>query len=202
MSQIISFMRSDPQKRVLFFFCDYCTPAHDVSAQIFKAYLAQSIRLDPDLAPFIYDNYYAKGRSPTTKALKEILVTIIKELDFVRLIVDGVDEVQSAEHRRLLQELHTVTTAGGTSCKLLVSSQDLPSIRPFLSGKTRDHLFLGDEKQAISKDMAIIVDASLDDLGGVFGITLDVSERTSLRDRVLEKAEGQDIPFPQNRLSY
>lgn len=185
-------MRSDPQKRVLFFFCDYCTPAHDVSAQIFKAYLAQSIRQDPDLATFIYDNYTAKGRSPTTKALKEILVTVIKELDFVRLIVDGVDEVQSTEHRRLLQELHTVTTAGGASCKLLVSSQDLPSIRPFLSGKTRDHLFLGDEKQAISKDMATVVDASLNDLGEVFGITLDVSERMSLRDQVLEKAEGRD----------
>lgn len=196
MSQIISFMRSDPQKRILFFFCDYCTPAHDVSAQIFKAYLAQTIRQESDLAPFTYDNYTSKGRSPTTKVLKEILVTIIKESDFVRLIVDGVDEVQSSEHRRLLQELHAVTTTAGDSCKLLVSSQDLPSIRPFLSGRTRDHLFLGDETQAISKDMAIVVDASLESLGDVLGITLDTSERMSLRDRCLEKAEGRDlIPF-------
>lgn len=193
MSQIISFMRSDPQKRTLFFFCDYCTPAHDVSAQIFKAYLAQSIRQESDLAPFIYDNYTSKGRSPTTKVLKEILVTIIKESDFVRLIVDGVDEVQSSEHRRLLQELHAVTTTAGASCKLLVSSQDLPSIRPFLSGRTRDHLFLGDERQAISKDMAVVVDASLESLGDVLGITLDMSERMSLRDRCLEKAEGRNI---------
>lgn len=188
-------MRSDPKKRILFFFCDYCTPVHDVSAQIFKAYLAQSIRRDPDLAPFIYDTYAAKGRSPTTKVLKEILVTIIKEMDFVRLIVDGIDELQSTEHRRLLQELQAVTTTVGDSCKLLVSSQDLPSIRPFLSGKTRDHLCLRDEEQAISKDMAIVVDASLDELGGVIGVTLEVSERMSLRDRVLEKAEGRDPSF-------
>lgn len=191
MSQIISFVRSDPRKRVLFFFCDYCTPAHDVSAQIFKAYLAQSIRQDPDLAPFIYDNYTAKGRSPTTKWLTEILITVIKELEFVRLVVDGIDELQSTEHGRLLKELHTVTARAGPSCKLLVSSQDLPSIRPYLSGKIRDHLFLGDEKQAISKDMATVVDASLEELSEVFGITLDVSEQKSLRDRILEKAEGR-----------
>lgn len=190
MSQIISFMRSDPQKRLLFFFCDYCTPAHDVAAQIFKAYLAQSIRQESDLATFIYDDYSSKGRSPTTKVLKEILVTILKESDFVRLIVDGVDEVQSTEHRRVLQELHAVTVAAGTSCKLLVSSQDLPSIRPFLSGRTRDHLFLGNETQAISKDMAIVVDTSLENLGDVLGVTLDISERMSLRNRVLDKAEG------------
>lgn len=196
MSQIISFMRSDPQKRTLFFFCDYCTPAHDVPAQIFKAYLVQSIRRESNLAPFIYDNYSSKGRSPTTKMLKEILVTILKESDFVRLIVDGVDEVQSTEHRRVLQELHAVTVAAGTSCKLLVSSQDLPTIRPFLSGRSRDHLFLGDEKQAISQDMAIVVDVSLESLGEVLGVTLDMSERMSLRKRVLEKAEGRDlIPF-------
>lgn len=199
MSQIISFMRSDPHKQILFFFCDYCTPAHDVAAQVFKAYLAQSIRRESDLAPFIYDNYSSKGRSPTTKVLKEILVTILKESDFVRLIVDGVDEVQSTEHRRLLQELHAVATTAGASCKLLVSSQDLPSIRPFLSGKTRDHLFLGDEKQAISKDMATVVDASFETLGDILGVTLDTSEQLSLRERILVKAEGQDL-MPSNIL--
>jgi hypothetical protein len=193
MSQIISFMRSDSQKRILFFFCDYCTPAHDVAAQIFKAYLAQSIRQDPDLAPFIYDDYAAKGRSPTTKVLKEIIVKIIQELNFVRLIVDGVDEMPSTEHRRLLRELYEVTNAAGTSCKLLISSQDLPTIRPFLSGKISDHLFLGDEKQEIGKDMAIVVDASLDNLGEVLGVTLNTSERTSLRTQILDKAEGQHL---------
>lgn len=181
-------MRSDTQKRILFFFCDYCTPAHDVPAQIFKAYLAQSIRRESDLAPFIYDHYSSKGRSPTTKVLKEILITILRESDFVRLIVDGVDEVQSTEHRRVLQELHAITIAAGASCKLLISSQDLPSIRPSLSGRTRDHLFLGDEKQAICKDMALVVDASLENLGDVLGVSLDMSERMSLRNRVLEKA--------------
>lgn len=125
--------------------------------------------------------------------LKEILITILKESDFVRLIVDGVDEVQSTEHRRVLQELHAITIAAGASCKLLVSSQDLPSIRPSLSGRTRDHLFLGDEKQAICKDMALVVDASLENLGDVLGVSLDMSERMSLRDRVLEKAEGRDL---------
>lgn len=126
----------------------------------------------------------------------EILVTIIKDFDFVRLIVDGVDEVQSTEHRRLLQELQSVATTAGASCKLLISSQDLPSIRPSLSGRTRDHLFLGDVRQAISKDMATVVDASLENLGDMLGITLDISERMSLRYRVLEKAEGQDLaPF-------
>lgn len=190
MSQIIPFIRADPQKRILFFFCDYCTPAHDVSAQVFKAYLAQSIRQDPDLAPFIYDGYAAKGRSPTTVTLREILVTILQELDFVRLIVDGVDEIPSTEHRRLLKELHTVTNTAGASCKLLISSQDLPTIRPSLTGKISDHLFLGDENQAIKKDMATVVDASLDNLGDVLGVALDVSERMSLRNRILGKAEG------------
>lgn len=60
-----------------------------------------------------------KGRSLTTKWLTEILITVINELGFVRLVVDGIDELQSTEHGRLLKEHHAVTTMAGPSCKLL-----------------------------------------------------------------------------------
>lgn len=187
-SQIISFLRQRSSNKTLFFFCDYQTPTYGITAQIFRAYLAQLVRSTPEAASYIYDEHLAKGHSPIAKVLKAVLASIIKQSDFVRLIVDGVDELQSSEHRRLLEELIQLTKVSGDSCKLLISSQDLPSIRPTLGSKLV--LFLGNAEEPIKKDIALVVNQSMERLSNALDGILDAKEISSIQEQIVNKAEG------------
>lgn len=108
----------------------------------------------------------------------------------VRLIVDGVDEVQSTEQKLIIRELTQFTKLCGEACKLLVASQDLPVIRLTLRGVP--HLFLGDERQAIEKDMRLVVEASLTELDESLNGALGEMQVSSLRDLIVNKAEGEE----------
>lgn len=189
MSQIISFIDACPDKTVLYFFCDYHTPAYQVTARILKTYLAQCISQNPDVVPFLHDEYFAKGRLPDTRVLKNALVDVLKSMHFIRLIVDGLDEVQASEHHQILRDLMQLTGTCGDTCKLLVASQDLPTIRPTLS--RAPYIFLGDESKAIERDMGVVVDTSLTDLDEKLGGRLGEAQRASLRKLILSKAEGE-----------
>lgn len=188
-SQIVSFVSTDPHKRVLFFFCDYHTPAYAVSTQILKAYLSQCISQDSGIIPFLYDEYVAKGLLPISTQLKKALVSIFQSLNCVRLIVDGVDEVQPTEQKLIIRELTQFTKLCGETCKLLVASQDIPNIRLTLRGVP--YLFLGDERKAIEKDMGVVVKASLMELDENLHGALGEVKRASLQDSIVNKAEGK-----------
>lgn len=135
----------------MFFFCDDRTPAYEVTTQILKAFLAQCISQDPGIVPFLYDEYIAKGLSPVAKTLKTALIAVFQSMDLVRLIVDGLDEVQATEHKHILRELIQFTKHCGKACKLLVASQDLATISRTLYNMP--YMFLGDERQAVERDM-------------------------------------------------
>lgn len=175
--------------RVLFFFCDYRTPAHQVTTQILKSYLAQSISQDRDIVPFLYEEYVAKGLSPVTKVLKLALIAVSKSADMVRLIVDGLDEIEATEHKPVLRELKLLTELCGETCKLLVASQDIPSIRSLL-GRT-PQIFLGDEMKSIELDMRVVVDARLTELDEGLNGALEGAQKESLRISILSNAGGE-----------
>lgn len=199
-SQVVSFIPADQKNkvRVLFFFCDYRTPAHQVTTQIFKAYIAQCISQNQSIVPFLYEEYVAKGLSPVAKVLKPALIAVSKSTDMVRLIVDGLDEIEATEHKPVLRELKGLTELCGESCKLLVASQDIPSIRSML-GKV-PQIFLGDEREAIETDMRIVVDATLTELDESLQGALDGAQKATLRASILSNAEGKDrFQYPQNR---
>ncbi|KAI1399172.1 hypothetical protein F4819DRAFT_429846 [Hypoxylon fuscum] len=187
-STIISFMQSNPKQRALYFFCDYHTPAYGISAYIFRVFCSQILRFSPELAPFFYDEYSSKGLSPSAMVLKEALSKTMKSIEFVRLVVDGIDELPSSEHRKLISELIDLATSSGDTCKLLISSQDLPSIRPSLS--RRSTLFLGDETEPIRKDIGYIVEKALVELDDALGGELGGDLLENIRANIMSKAEG------------
>lgn len=195
-SQIVPFVSADPSKRIMFFFCDYRTPAYEVTTQILKAFLAQCISQDPGIVPFLYDEYIAKALSPSAKVLKAALIAVFKSMDLVRLIVDGLDEIQATEHKHILRELVQFTKLCGESCKLLVASQDLPTIRPALGNMPC--IFLGDERQAIERDMGTVVDATLTELDETLNGALAEEQKAWLRASILKKAEGSKCSIFSN----
>ncbi|RYP58606.1 hypothetical protein DL770_010393 [Monosporascus sp. CRB-9-2] len=191
-SQIISFLRLKRDTRVFFFFCDYHSAPYAITARIFRAFAAQVMGIAPETIPFFYDEYLAKGRRPSAAVLKEALAKILAEFDDIRLLVDGIDELPASEHKTLINELIQLAKASNHSCKLLISSQDLPSIRPHLSQKPAQKciLFLGDEKSAMEKDVGIIVTNSLEDLNQNVGTVIVPPLMEELRSKILQKSEG------------
>lgn len=139
--------------------------------------------------PFLYEEYVAKGLSPVTKVLKPALIAVSKSADMVRLIVDGLDEIEATEHKPVLRELKRVTEICGETCKLLVASQDIPSIRSLL-GRT-PQIFLGDERQAIESDMRVVVDVRLAELDEGLNGALEGAQKESLRVSILNNAGGK-----------
>lgn len=141
--------------------------------------------------PFLYDEYVAKGLSPVAKVLRLALIAVSKSADVVRFIIDGLDEIDATEHKRVLRELRRLTEFCGETCKLLVASQDIPSIRSML-GKT-PQIFLGapDERKAIEMDMRVVVEATLTELDEGLDWALTRDQKAVLQGSILSSAEGE-----------
>jgi hypothetical protein len=198
-SQIISFLRLKSDTRVLFFFCDYHSAPYKITARIIGAFIAQIMRIAPGTISFFYDELLAKRQTPSASVLKEALTKILAEFNDVCLLVDGTDELPESEHKAIISHLIQLTKASNSSCKLLVLSQDRPSIRPHISQKRGQNslLFLGDEKSAIEKDVDIIVKNSLEDLNQNVGNAISPPLIEELQRKIRQKSEGE-----KSRLSF
>ncbi|KAJ2987229.1 hypothetical protein NUW58_g4620 [Xylaria curta] len=186
-SQIIYFLRSDPRRNVVFFFCDFHTPATGVTSHILKSMCSQLIRMSSEFVPFIYDEYVSKGRKVVPSTLKEILPKLLAHFEDVHLVIDGVDESPQGEHRALIKTICKLTDTN-LSCKTLIVSQDIPSIAISLS--KRQKLCISDEKDHIREDMGMVVDSALREINNMHDGAIGESVLGELKDRILEKAEG------------
>ncbi|KAF9771627.1 hypothetical protein IL306_010728 [Fusarium sp. DS 682] len=187
-AKLISFLRADSTRKVAFFFCDFNTPVHAASTGIFRALTAQILRLSPDTAPFVYEESIAHGKKPTTDILKKLLPRLIGNMSDVRLVVDGLDEISTSEHRKLITDLlRVIKDAPG--CKMLLISQDVPSISVQLSKHTR--LSMAEEGVNTQKDLAVVVNGFLRDLDSQHDGALGETVLQDLQNDILQKAEGR-----------
>jgi Cdc6-like AAA superfamily ATPase len=186
-SMLIRFLRSDPNRRVCFFFCDYNTSALDIGTQILRTICSQIIRMAPDLVPYVYDECLGKAHRASSDVLRRIIPQLFARFDDVNLIVDGIDEIPSSEHRSLIITLLQLSKSC-SGLKLLLVSQDLSTISTHLSKKPT--LCLREEAEATREDHAIMVEGSLkelnDDRHGAIGDAL----MEKLKKDILDKSEG------------
>ncbi|KAF4975683.1 hypothetical protein FZEAL_7573 [Fusarium zealandicum] len=186
-AQLVSFLRADTSRNVCFFFCDFNTPTSAASGHIFRAITAQIVHLLSTAAPYLYSECVAKGQKPTADVLKRLLPGLLSSIDDIRLIVDGVDEISTSEHRKLLSDM-LFLTKGASGCKLLLISQDIPSISVQLSKQPR--FSMADETINIQKDISAIVEHSLREIDSQHEGALGETVLQDLLSDVLNKAEG------------
>lgn len=136
---------------------------------------------------FLYDECVVAGRTPSISFLKLILPKLLTAFKDIRIIIDGIDEVSPSQHRELMKTLVSIAESQ-ENCKLLFSSQDIPSIKGNLKGKPT--LFIGAESSAVAKDINTIVESSLEEINDKHGGSIPADTLTEVHGSILERAQG------------
>jgi hypothetical protein len=150
-------------------------------------------QLLPEAASYIYDEGLRKRKLPTAETLRAILSQLFIQVDDMRLVVDGLDEVAEGEHRALVKGLLRLVQ-DQTSARLLLVSQDIPSISRQLPKRARHSMSDKRLKEAVSKDIALIVESTMDELiddpVDTSSVIIGREEREALVAAISNKAEG------------
>ncbi|KAK8109245.1 hypothetical protein PG984_015046 [Apiospora sp. TS-2023a] len=186
-AQLIRFLRSDPNRKVCFFFCDFQTPSHSISTHILRSIASQILHIVPDAVPYIYNEYVGKPQPPSGQTLKRILHNLFSLAGDLRLVIDGIDEISPSEHQILLKDLLQLTKAA-PNLKLIVVSQDISTISKPLFKQNK--LRMSDERCSIEKDLSLIVRDSLEEIAGFHGDQIGKDVLGQLESDILKKAEG------------
>ncbi|UQC74164.1 NACHT domain-containing protein [Colletotrichum lupini] len=162
---LIYFLKSNPNWNCLFFFCDFHTTGYGVSVQVLRSICAQILNLVPETASFMHKDFF----------------------NDLRLIIDGIDEIVSSEHGELIKTLAKLAETQ-ENFRLLISSQDIPSIARNLKG--RPTLIVGKQSASICKDIDLIVSSRLEAINEGLDGRVPESVFTEIRETILKRAEG------------
>ncbi|KAK1459054.1 NACHT domain-containing protein [Colletotrichum melonis] len=186
-SQLIYFLKSNPNWNCLFFFCDFHTTGYGITVQVLRSICAQILDLVPETASFMYKECVVSGKTPSTSFLKEFIPKLFSFFEDLRLIIDGIDEIGSSEHGELIKTLAKLAETR-ENFRLLVSSQDIPSIARNLKG--RPTLIVGKQSASVCKDIGLIVSNRLEAIHEGLDGCVPQSVFTEIRETILQRAEG------------
>ncbi|KXH44709.1 NACHT domain-containing protein [Colletotrichum simmondsii] len=127
------------------------------------------------------------GKTPSTSFLKELIPKLSSFFNDLRLIIDGIDEIVSSEHGELIKTLAKLAETQ-ENFRLLISSQDIPSIARNLKG--RPTLIVGKQSASVCKDIGLIVSSRLEAINEGLDGRVPESVFTEIRETVLKRAEG------------
>ncbi|KXH58631.1 NACHT domain-containing protein [Colletotrichum salicis] len=190
-SQLIYFLRSNPNWNCLFFFCDFHTTGYGVTVQVLRSICAQILDLAPETASFMHKECVISGETPSSSFLKETISKLFSFFEDLRLVIDGIDEIGSSEHGELIKTL-TKLAETQNNFRLLVSSQDIPSIARNLKG--RPTLMVGKQSPSVCKDIGLIVSSRLEAINEGLDGCVPETVLTEIRETILKRAEGLGIP--------
>lgn len=189
-SQIVYYLRTFHNIRCLMFFCDFHTTGYQITLQILRSLCAQIITLAPAASSFMYDECVATGKPSSVAFLKTLVPRLLTSFDDIRILIDGLDEVDQSGHGELVKTMIKMVDNHDT-CKLLISSQDIPSIRIRL--KATPSIFLGSQAEHVAKDIKLIVERRLEDIKDTFGLQNSQDLFDQLEKTILNRAEGMSI---------
>lgn len=155
------------------------------------------ISLAPELTSFIYDECIMAGRAPSTSCLKTLIPKLLTAFKDIRMMIDGIDEVEHSQHRELINTVTSFTDNAEMqgNCKILFSSQNIPSILSNLRNKPE--LSLGAESASIADDLKIFVTTSLEELNDIHDGAISKGLLSDVQASILERAEGMIQVSPE-----
>ena len=194
-SNLVHFLRQDRQNNVLFYFCNGYR-SHEINnpAAMLQSFCCQLLQSHIDLSSYMFDEYVSKGLSASWKTLLHALQKLLTCVDGARIILDGIDEWDLSDVKRLfteLMELTDTTSPGNKSYKVLISSRDVPQISNALS--KRPTVSLSKEKSAIDAAIRIYTQASISDLLDRRCLEISPSVIQELENSLVDKSDGESL---------
>ena len=113
----------------MYFFCDFAARKQQDGKAIVQSLLLQMIeQSDGKTIEKLQESKESTKQRPHLAGLTETLCAACKALNGIRLILDGIDELENTKDlRNLFNKLI------GVGCKILIFSRDSPHIRRLLS---------------------------------------------------------------------
>jgi hypothetical protein len=121
---------------IIYFYCNY----QDVQRRSFlalgRSLLAQLLRYDESLLPFLYEKCVSSGQVSlvSTQLCAEVLETCLKTMPKIYIVVDGIDECDFSERKSILSFFTPIIEGDDLPGKIraLFVSQDENDIRKLL----------------------------------------------------------------------
>jgi hypothetical protein len=156
--------------------------------EILRRLVAQLVRANIDLIPYIFENYANRGLAPAVVRVRKLIAELLDLVPSVRVIIDGIDKYPEFDQRNILTELMSLSKLSGSSFKILISSRVSSQINKVLSNKPT--IYLRDHHEEVQRDINAYVCERLGYFRHKFSDRLiDTIERS-----VLERANGIIIP--------
>lgn len=167
---------------------------------LFRLLCAQIMRLKIDLVPYVYDQYVRLGLTASLRRTRELIRQLLTASGNVFLIIDGLDEYEGTDQKKVLDEFSQLIKAPSYSkadephprLKLMLCSRETRDLVRDIPRKLHKPMVvsLSEEHKRISEDIALFTRASLAELRGRF-MEFEVNQ---IGNKIVQKADGEPNP--------
>jgi hypothetical protein len=160
-SKLVEKLESLKETTVLYFFCTASQPESLHCHSLLHALASQLVQRRTDLAAVVHTEFIKKGHFSTARKVKELLLLILSAFPSVRIVLDGLDECEKKQQEDILKVMFDLAghNIQSTTCKVLVSSQDIMTISNKLRMKT--YIDLSQEHAAVESAIKSFVRAQV-----------------------------------------
>lgn len=189
---IIQFLLQDRRSAVLYYFCNHHSSESTNSAHVLRTLISELLRINSDMAAFIYEEHITNGHAPSIPRLKQLLQTLLGVVPSTRIIIDGIDELEDHYRGQVLNDVLGMASVQNSKaiCKLLVSSRDIFSISKLMSKYPA--LDLNKERRFLDTSITSFVHHRLRGMRSRLGKSQDVDSLVyrEVEQSLIEKAGG------------
>ena len=89
-----------------------------------RSIAAQLVRCQPDIVPYVHQNYIDTALHPSPKLMRKLLREILTATNCCRIVLDGIDECEDAQQRDVLSTFLDLQQDATDSCKILFASRN------------------------------------------------------------------------------
>lgn len=190
-SQLIDHVRANTTLPIAFGFCKPRRGVSFASRDLFKSLLVQLVRYQKKIIVIIVEQFFKKGLPSSTENLQKVLEMLLRLDSTVRIVIDGVDELEDLHERKgLLQYLLKLSMLKESGCKVLASSTKIRDIDTLMRGRPVLVFDLDLYSGKVSKTISDFLESRsvlFQDLQDRFGIDVAAFAKTTL----IEKANGE-----------
>lgn len=160
---------------------------------LLKTLVAQLVYSNHNRAAYIYSEFIRKGVSLSEQRLKSVLNVMLSATAYVRVVIDGIDELPDEEQEKVLNFTLKFRNPqfADSCCKVLLSSRDTALISGRIGRSPAVHL--NNETAAVQKAIKGFVHHELSIIRLGFDNIHGHAPLEDIERELIEKADGEQL---------